>query len=149
MWLRGLNPNSERARIEKGIPHGVQRGSGLITEGVRGDLHAPNRALLRSLFSFDFFVFLFYPFPLLFLFLFRISSLCLGPFFVRRTHFCFFPPCRIDVPALCAGLHARIIGLISIVGKGSGKKNAESDESQSNFHEMGGKFKSTCLQGYK
>lgn len=71
------------------------------------------------------------------------------PFFwVRGTGFCFFPPSRIDVPALCASLHARIMGLISIVGVKSGR-NAESDESQSDFHGMSGKFRFTCLQGYK
>lgn len=102
-------------------------------------------------FHFDFFIFFPFffalsPFSCCFCFAFRLFILAL--FLVRGTGFCFFPPSRIDVPALCAGLHARIMRLISVVGVKSGR-NAESDESQSNFHGMSGKFKLICLQGYR
>lgn len=131
----------------KGIPHGVQRGSGLITEGVRGISTLPIEHYCVHSFHFDFSFSFFFLFPVVSASHF-VSLSCLALILVRGTGFCFFPPSRIDVPTLCAGLHARIMGLISIVGV-KGRRNAESDESQSNFHGMNGEFKFTCLQGYK
>lgn len=135
-WKRELSHGVQRdsGLIMEGreTHHGVQRGSGLITEGPgMSTLPIENDCSHSSIF-----IFILSFFPLLFLlFLFCILSVSLSwPFFwVRGTGCCFFTPSRIDVPALCAGVHARTKGLIVIVGVKSGR-NAESDESQSNLH---------------